>query len=427
MRAPHLAPAAAALLLAAVVVGAGYRYARHVERRKIHAVAAAVVPDLAQRRALQVEALRRHDLLLVYGSSEVIYPDPHHASNLFHDYPTGFTIVPVGQKSGCALLCAQHLAALGPALRGRKVVVSFTPSNCFENGITPGPYAGNFSRVSANELAFQTPLSFGVKRALARRMLAYPEPLEQDPLLEFALRQLADGSLVGRALYYAALPLGRLQVGVLRLQEHWGEVSFLNNPELPPDGRPPAARPPAAPDWSALVARGEQRHRGITTTNPFGVTDRIWHKVLREHFHEEAPGAKDAEARRDLDESPEWGDLDNLLRVLHELGAEPLLLATPMKGPYFDRAGVSFAVRQAYYERARAVARAHGVPLIDFAEHDGDRNFLIDLNHLSSKGWVYYAYALDGFFHNRRGPDLVLRPEPVSPGAAAAEEHGAPR
>jgi D-alanine transfer protein len=420
---PHLLPAAAAVLLLALAVTAGYRTARRAERRLMHAVTTAPVSDLAQRRALQLEACRRHDLLLVYGSSEVVIEDPRHVSILLRDYPTGFAPVAIGQKAGRCVLHVQHLAALGRALRGKKVVVSLTATNFFEGNSMPAdPYAGNFSRVSANELAFSTDLSAGVKQALARRMLGYPKTLEDDPLLAFALRQLADDSLKARALYYAALPLGRLQVRLLRLQDHWGALGCLHDPNLPPDPRAAAPGPRPPGNWLALAARAEREYRGRSDNNPFGFDNDLWRIRFPFGPHANPPGVRDANVRQSLAQAPEWDDLDTLLRVLHELGADPLLLVTPVKGTFFDRIGISADARRVCYDRLRALAREHGVPLVDFDDHDQDRAFLVDNSHLSSKGWVYYTYAMDAFFHGRRGRDLLLGPTPGGEGDYPAAE-----
>jgi D-alanyl-lipoteichoic acid biosynthesis protein DltD len=416
VNAPHLLPALAAVLLLAGAVVAGYRHARRVERQSIHGLSTALVTDLAQRRALQVEACRQHDLLLVYGSSEVLMGDPYHVIALLHDYPTGFTAVPVGQWAGCSALYVQHLAALGPALHGRKVVVSYTPTTFYPSAkADAAAYGGNFSRVSANEVAFSTCLSLGVKQALARRMAEHPRTLEPDPLLEFAVRQLADGSTSGRALYYAALPLGRLQVGLLRLQDHWTERGYLEGRALPPDPRQHREAPRRSIDWAALAERAEREYWGHANNNPFGFDNRVWLEQLHGRGPEDLDGCNDARMRHSLETTTEWDDLDNLLQVLHELGAEPLLVTAPLKGGYLDQAHIRRETRRYYHERLRAVARAHGVPLVDFAGHDQDAAFLFDRSHFSSKGWVYYAYTLDAFFHGR--PSLELSPGTAGGGA----------
>lgn len=403
-KAPHLLPAAAALLLAGAALAGGYGYVRRAERRSGWAPAAAA-PGLARYRALQAAALRRPDLLPIYGSSELLYPDPYHASTLFARRPTGFRPFPVGEMAGCALLHVQKLAAVGPELRGRRVVLSFT-ANSFRQkpGQTDG-YAFNFSRLDANELAFGPALSRRLKRAVARRMLQHPSTLDGDPVLHLALVALADGSAAGDALYLAALPLGRLQTAVLRLQDHWDTRCLLQDRAEPV---PPAeAVTAAAPDWAALAEHAERASRPRTRGNPFGFDDRLWREGLHASAPFAEPGTRDEAFRRELAESTEWQDLEVLLRAVREVGARPLLVCTPLHGGYLDHNGVTRAARQAYYDRLRALARAHGVPLVDFADHDGDRYFLSDTSHLSSKGWVYYAYTLDAFYHGRRPLELV--------------------
>jgi D-alanine transfer protein len=420
-RTPHLLPAAAALLLAAAALAGWLRYARRAERRAVHALAVAAVPDLPRYRALQAEALRQPDLLPVYGSSEVIWSDPYHASTLLGKRPTGFLPFPVGERGGCSLLHVQKLAGLGPQLRGKRVVVSFT-ATCFRQPTArPQEYAGNFSRLDANELAFSTGLSHGVKRAVARRMLHYPRTLDDDSLLRFALDELAEGSTTGDALYLAALPLGKLQTLVLRLQDHWASLGLIR-------GRQPAGPTPAKSaasstlDWAALAEQAEQHYRPRTRSNPFGIDDQVWaSKVFSQVTRSAPPASRDGDFRHGLRQSQEWADLAVLLRALRELGAEPLLICTPLRGNYLEHCGVSPEARRTYYRRLRALARSHGVPAVDFADHDQDPFFLCDTSHLSSKGWVYYAYALDAFYHGRR--PLRLAPGLLS---ARADPVGAP-
>jgi D-alanine transfer protein len=419
MRTPHLLPAAAALLLAGAALAGGFLYARRAESRAVHALAVAAVPDLARYRALQVAALRQPDLLPVYGSSEVIFPDPYHATALFSGRPSGFLPFPVGERGGCSLLHVQKLAGLGPQLRGKRVVLSFT-ATCFRQPTARAPeYAGNFSRLDANELAFSTDLSRGVKRAVARRMLHYPQTLADDPLLRFALDELAEGSATGDGLYLAAVPLGKLQTLVLRLQDHWETLGLIRT-RHPAGPAWPSAAPPTL-DWATLAGQAEQDYRPRTRSNSFGIEDQAWASKVFESTRVAAPASRDEDFRRGMRQAQEWADLDVLLRAVRELGAEPLLICTPLRGNYLEHSGISQEARQVYYHRLRALARSHGVPPVDFADHDQDPYFLCDTSHLSSKGWVHYAYALDAFYHGRR--PLRLAPDLL---AARAGPAGAP-
>jgi D-alanine transfer protein len=48
----------------------------------------------------------------------------------------------------------------------------------------------------------------------------------------------------------------------------------------------------------------------------------------------------------------------------------------------------------------REIAKRYNCSLVDFADYDGDTDFLIvPRNHLTPKGWMFYNHALDSFFH----------------------------
>ena len=128
---PHLAPALTAVILGVVVLEAFGFYARSLEYRSITALAAdeaiierdgKLAPVKNQGTALQQAALDTDCLLPVYGSSELnlqaAYNRPFHATNLFRDRPTGFTIFPVGKAGTTCLIIAAKAGRGRPRARG---------------------------------------------------------------------------------------------------------------------------------------------------------------------------------------------------------------------------------------------------------------------------------------------------------------------
>jgi DltD protein len=68
----------------------------------------------------------------------------------------------------------------------------------------------------------------------------------------------------------------------------------------------------------------------------------------------------------------------------------------------------------AYYQKLREVGARYHAAVVDFADHDADRSFCFDYKgHLSPSGWVYYAQALDRFFHETL-PPLAELPAPAA-------------
>ena len=397
MRTPHLRAAAAALLLAAIALVIGVVQARRAERAAVHALAPQMFALKAQGLALQRAAVHAPDLLPFYGSSDLKTPSRFHASALFRDYPTAFTVFPVAQLGATSLIWLQALAANGADLRDRQVALSLAAHGFLSETVDRHAYAANFSALHAGELAFSPRLSFDLKRDVARRLLAYPETLTDDPLLRAALELLADGSIASRVAYDALLPLGWLRNAALRLQDHWRALAFLRAQV----GLAAGPRQAAALDWRALDERADDATRRAASGNPFGVDAAVWATRGPDMTRQRDRFTADS-ARLAVERSEEWTDLALLLRVAGELGARPLLLGIPMHAPYHDHLGVPAAVRDAQARRLRALAAAHGAALADFADHDAAVPFTTDATaHLSDAGWVRYDRALDAFVHHR--------------------------
>jgi len=397
MRSPRLVSAVAAGLVFGIVLSGAALYARRVESRSVHALAAQMFAQKHRGVAVQRAAFRQPDLLPVYGSSELNLRNPRHASALFRDYPTGFTVFPVGNFGSTTLVSLQALASVGADLRGKKVVLSLLPGPFLSEAVDPHAYGANFSPVQASELVFSTQLGFGLKQAVARRMLAFPATVAGDPLLRFALERLADGSPGSRALYYAALPLGKLHNLALRLRDHWDTLAFLRAQV----GSSPAEHRPGDLEWDSLLTRAQETAQRKADGNPFGFEGTFWTVHAPEIATQKGAYPPHA-VERGLERSAEWADLDLLLRVVRELGGQPLIVGIPMNGGYYDYLGVDAETRRAYYDRLKHVAAAHAVPIVDFSDHDADKFFLVDTAfHLSDLGWTYYDRVLDGFFHGR--------------------------
>jgi D-alanine transfer protein len=415
---PHLAPALTALLLVVFALAACALYARSLESRAITALAAnpaiieregELAPLKDQGTALQQAALETRCLLPIYGSSELTlqasYNRPFHASNLFRDHPTGFTVFPVGKAETTCLIILQKLAAAGPALAGRKVAVSVTPFWFYKRLTARADgYAGNFSALHAGELAFNTRLSVQFKRDAARRMLQFPATVANRPLLKYALENLADGSRFSLACYSAILPLGKLHNAVLRCLDHWNVVTYLwKHPETTSCPTPSRSRQKL--DWPELHRQADALYRAHSNNNELGLDNEKWDARLRQEMLRQRNSRSDEAFLRALERNQEWLDLELLLRELNELGARPLLLSMPIHGGWYDQCGVTYSARRAYYQKLRGLCARYHAAVGDFADHDADRTFCHDhMGHPSPNGLVYCSQVLDGFFHDAIPP-----------------------
>jgi D-alanine transfer protein len=384
---PHLRALAFSAAAAAAILALGSLHGARLIQHYVYALAPLSFSLKNQGVALQQSAFAKPDLLPLYGSSELVKPIPDKAARFFRRYPTDFEVFPVGKAGTTSLIILQKLAGVGKDLRGRKVAISVSPSWFFTPQIPAHYYAGNFSKLQADEFIFCADLSWDLKAAAARRMLEFPGTLTPHPLLAFALRHLAGGTKSDRLLFMLAWPFGRAETAILRAQDEFETWLFireqgrLKNPH----------RLPHELDWETFLLHAAQK------VNPGRIRDEEpggdW----------QLPEAKgDAQFLMNLRLAHEWNDFELLLRALRESGAEPLVLSMPLNGQWFDRIGVSRSARAEYLNRLRSLTQRYGVAVQDFEEHERDPRFLADHHdHLSISGWMYYNRALDDFYHGR--------------------------
>ncbi len=399
MKTPHLGPAMAAVLLLLAGLIGGSLIIQSAAQRYLHTLAPMRLSAIFKGSALQKIAAQQPDVLLVFGSSEMIlHGETYGADAIFRACPTGFIPFEVTHNGVNSLITAQAIASLGRDLHGKKVVISFTPSMFHEStDHNKQAYVSLFSRLHANELAFSTVLSPDTKQLAAERMRQYPRTLKADPVLSFALERLADDSWSSRPLYYAVWPLGKLQTAILELQD---ELKALQTIGAQSHRQPDAPCRPAALDWPRLTLQAGQEQTGRANNNPYGIDNDYWLN-LQKRFEQKVKANAGQAFITSMQQSAEWTDLEILLKTLTEAGAQPLLLSRPINGTYWTALGVSAQDRQTfYYGRLQQLAQRYGVPVVDFQEHDMDKYFGVDpSSHTSGLGWVYVDQTLDAFYH----------------------------
>jgi D-alanine transfer protein len=382
----HLFSGLIASGLAVAVLFAGEMAVIHLEHTTVSSTAPELFPLKNQGLAFQRAAVCAADVLPFYASSELIDPPiQERASLFFRTAPTGFRVSPVGGGGMAPLIILQKVGALGSDLSGKKLAISLSP------GLTTNPgrnaYEGNFSLMAASEMVFGTALDFKLKREIASRMLQCPRTLEKSPLLEFALRRLASDRWLGRVVFCALWPIGKVQNAVLEMQDHFAALDYIWH-EIKPAPR----RYLEIIDWPKLIAK----------VSALKTTDEDKTKKSSSLDEQIAPGSRDVSFRIRMDVAPGWTDLELLLRALARVHARPLVLSMPMAGQFYDHAGVSRSAREDYYIKLRALVQRYHFPLVEFKEHDEDSAFLLrHQSHLTAKGWTYYDRALDDFFNGR--------------------------
>jgi len=432
-----LLAAVLALALAAAAGGGLVAHARRVADRRVRATAPADVPFEFQTLTLQTAALASGRVLPIYGSSELFCcGSPFRPTQVFTGAASDFKTLALGKAGTADLVFLQTFAALGRALRGRKLVLSVSPSWFFRRaGVGPRPYAATFSTDVAYAFAFDGAVPRAVRATAARRMLAYPATLDDDPLLRLAL---ADDAASGVA-HAALAPLGGLARAVLAVRD------AARTELVARKSRRAAAAPVASGGWAGLAATATRIAVAGDTTNPFGFADRAYREARRDKMVQDAVALyRDGADNRDgrtlpapvawlghVAHSVEWRDFRATLRLLHALHARPLVWTMPLPGRYDDYTRRSPAARARFYDRWERTVRSAGVPWLDFRAHDEDPWFLTDPgSHFSARGWIFADRALDVFWHGGSTGDVTaavadLDRAAPSPPVAVADRGGA--
>ena len=385
------------LILIAALTGLDY-YARSLEQRYVSALAPLDLNQTINGIALQRAALYQSDLLPVYGSSEITMIDTQYdAEKFFSAYPTGFAVFNVANFGAASLTMAQDLAALGPDLRGKKIVVSFSPATFTMSKLPPDYYAGNFSALHAYEMIFSPYLSITLKIDAARRMLDFPDTLQSDGFLRFAILEMTRPSKANRMLYYLSWPLGEFQIMTMQLQDHAEVLSYLWSHSVSSGVK----KTPQTIDWSSAFSSALTAQKQHTLSNSLGVEDEDWWWYQHVVTKPIPAGSEDKGFIYRVEQHPEWIDLDILLRVLQELGAQPLILSRPMNVQLWEALGVSEQAQDTYYVKLNSIVNRYHMPLVDYQQYGTDIYFSIDQGaHTSRYGWVYVDQTLDEFFHD---------------------------
>lgn len=400
IRAPHLTAACAALAATVVFLWVLFGVV-HIDRRLAHFAAPQFLDVKDLSVALQEDAFADKRILPIYGSSEFRNDTPYSGRIFFSHFPTGFELFSIGKAGAKTLIVAERIAALGNAVRGKKLVIILSPTWFLAKTENSSPYDGNFSALQAGDFAFNSPISRSLRRAIAREMLHYPETLRGHGLLRLELQRLAaskrspEDRLLGE--------LGRSGDEVMELLDRCRSMFALST-DLLRDPETLADRHPGAKtklDWDGLLQKAavfsDHSSYASSLTDPNADDGKDAQKLVQEFR-----GSHSMSLTSRLDSTDEWYHLELLLRTLRELGAKPLIISIPINATSFGFMGVTPAQREYYHARLRNEVRDFGYPLATFERDETNPNFFGDsMGHPSALGWMTFNRTIDQFYHDK--------------------------
>lgn len=404
VRRPSLVSAAVALAIMGGVMLVAFAGAKRSLSSHFDQAALANLKTSGLGLELQKAVLQRNDYLPVLGSCEMTFNVLERVDNFFASKPTGFRVEPVGQAGNTDLLIAQTCAALGPAIRDKKLVVIISPEWFFGHRATDAEYAGNFSVEHALAALTSPSLDGEIKRRMARRMADYPRTLAKSPILQELVLALQEDSPNSSIALRTATLCSACYLGVLNFSDPlftWLEF-ITTSRRLRPIVPPMTA---SGIDWEMASANGEQEFQKMTDGNPLGFPKRIWLKLVEKD--QAMQGSFKMPRFTNIATSKEWEDFNIMLEVLKQNGAKPLILAMPVSGRFFATLGAEKQAWGAYYSGLREAARNYGFPVYDFEAYENDPRFR-GFDNLNPEGWLLLDRLTDAFFHDRLSEESTL-------------------
>lgn len=314
------------------------------------------------------------DQLLIFGSSELSTPAslvPQVPAEVFGSTNYGLQLGYVGEAYDQSLWHAIALGAYSQAgAVDKKAVLVVSPGWFTDGGMDPSTFQTRFS-YSLYQQFVDNPLIGEETRAYVRSRLG--EMGIDEATLAAAGRDTLLSALDGWVTSATDdLRLRRDLVGVRQ------------------KGRAYPAGDVQTPDFAALRAQAAEEGAARSSSNDWGVEDAFWTDQL-EPALASAAGSRTDETYQD---TPEYDDLDCLLDVCEACGIRPLVVISPVMGPYYDHIGIDAQTREGCYERIRALCSAHDCEMADLSGHEYERYFLYDIVHFGWTGWVDVEQAI---------------------------------
>ena len=333
------------------------------------------------------EAAKQGNTVTIYGSSELKTTDIRtHPANFFADQRAGFQVNLVGRGSCQSLVHALSIAASGDSLTGQKVVLITAPQSYVADGIAPDLFMANFSEQQVLTMLDDDSVPQEIKDYLSARVqtLIHTYNIENGTSLQAY-------TAAGLATKYGNPAVLRPYTVLSR----W----LLDTRDLAVSRRIMGDYKDVIPhhvpiDWKAEEEAALEQATEMVTNNDYFMQDSYYNTYIGRKLDQQA--GKDEGLT--YDESPEYADLECLLKLCQVKDLDVLFVHVPMHGSWNDYTGFTAENRVQYYENVRQIVSNYDVELLDLTGYEYEPYFLCDTMHLGWKGWLEVDRAICAFY-----------------------------
>lgn len=345
---------------------------------------------------LQKAALEKGNSIQVYGSSELSgSEDPFHPARFFSGKYEGIQYNLIGRGYCQSLIHLINFGALGDTLKDEKVVFILSPQWFNKVGIASDDFKKNFSQGQYLAFLNNDRISRDLKISVAQRadtLLKQSDSKDMEILSGLS----AQDTMYANTMIGILKPYYELKEYLIAAKDGFQAYKILSkrNPGKRSEKENGLSNSQANGktkiDWDSEKKLAQELGKAQSGNNEFGIENSYYDQYLKEKMGSLKGYMKD----QSYLESPEYGDLELLLRVCQEQGIEPLFISIPVNGLWYDYCEFPREDRAKYYEKIRKLISSYGFQLADFSGHEYDQYFLRDTMHLGWKGWVEVNEAI---------------------------------
>lgn len=323
-----------------------------------------------------------HDAMLLFGSSELSTSSslvPQVPAVVFGEHNYGLDLVFVGEAYDQSLWQGIAAAAYAPWVENKKVAIIVSPT-WFENG-------------GIDNETFKLRFSYSLYRAFCDNPQV--SQMSKDYVATRLAEQGIDATTINAGL--RTMPYDYLNDAILsamddlKLRADLQEVRERGLEKSDADGNNEAL------SFADLRFQALIDAQNACSNNDWGIDSAYWSAHLEGKL-DALQGNIDDETFAD---TPEYDDFAACLRIMNEVGFEPLVIVSPLHGEAYDLLGADLVDREACYERIRTIAQEAGAEVADFSDREYETYFLHDIVHFGWLGWVDVEEALYDFANNK--------------------------
>lgn len=336
-----------------------------------------------------IKANLNSNSIVVFGSSEFQHGQKtiYHPKAMFKDFEFNPMLIGAGYYQ--SLEHAITLASIGDNIQTKKVVLLLSPTWFKKQGVVDTAFASRFSESSYLEMLKNDKLSPQTKEYIKART---------NKLLQVDSTTLKRVDIYNRVLLGEnPTPMDELSYRVyqqfLMEKERQGVILQARLANLKSNQND--SNQDKSIDWDNYMVKAELQGQK-ENQNPFYMTPIGYMKVTCKY---NGMAEKKRPVKNCYVDSPEYDDLKCFLDVCRQLDMEPLIVALPVNGYWYEHTGFPSETREKYYSNIKAITKEYGAELADLSDEEYTKYFFEDSIHLGGKGWVTVNEILYNYYN----------------------------